>query len=222
MSHVPGGLVYKRWLNALRGPGVGGGGGGGGSLRFFDAETLVPVPPETPSGAALTERNLFVSELLASSADGFEGYGAGEPIDGSTVNSNGNTAIISCDPGFSYDDAPSSGRYNTTSGGAVYGWISPFEPLLFTFGSLLSGFGIYFTDMGDFGAIWSATLTDEFDNVTVIPISHTAAVDGALLFWGFLDSTGLRYKSVSFNGTNVADVIGFDDVFLLTLAQIAS
>lgn len=27
MSHVPGGLVFKRWLNALRGPGVGGGGG---------------------------------------------------------------------------------------------------------------------------------------------------------------------------------------------------
>lgn len=222
MSHVPGGLVYKRWLNALRGPGVGGGPvPPAGLFVIYEGETISPVPPESVNGAALLAHLSFQGRCIGVAADGFETKTDGLPMNGESVLSGGNSAIISCDAGNAFSEFAFLGRFNTTTGGTIFGNVSPLTPLTFTFGANLAGFGIYFTDMGDFGAQWTATLTDQFDNVTNYDIGHTVgSPEGSLMFWGFIDSTGLLYKSVTFTSSNTADGIGIDDAFLVAAGQI--
>ena len=221
MSHVPGGLIYKRWLNALRGPGVGGGGGGGGGFTLYEGETLSPAPPETVMGPALTAHLLFQGRCMGVVADGFESFFSGLPMNGESVNSGGNTAVITCDAGNAFSDFPFAGRYNTTTAGSIFGQVSPNSPTVFTFGANLAGFGLYLTDTGDFGAQWTATVRDQFGVDTMYPINHTiGGPDGSLVFWGFVDDSGLLYQSVTLTSSSTLDGIGIDDVFLVAAGQV--
>lgn len=230
MSHTPilaSGSVIKRKLNAIR-PVSGGGPVPPSGLVFFNAETLVPVPANEPSGAALAERVLFDSYLTTVSPETFEEFdieGGGLDMGDVPLFSNGNEfhfTLVSNVTGF---NANANGRYNTTPGGVYYVVMSSGgADIELVFDTFVAGFGAYFSDMGDFTKAWTATITDENDAVTVVPFDNTVdGPNGSLIFWGWLDNSGLLYKSVSFQASGggvQSDGVGIDDIITPSTADI--
>ncbi len=230
MSHTPilaSGSVIKRKLNAIR-PVSGGGPVPPSGLVFFNAETLVPVPANEPSGAALAERVLFDSYLTTVSPETFEEFdieGGGLDMGDVPLFSNGNEfhfTLVSNVTGF---NANANGRYNTTPGGVYYVVMSSGgADIQIVFDDFVAGFGAYFSDMGDFTKAWTATITDENDVVTVVPFDNTVdGPNGSLIFWGWLDNSGLLYKSVSFQASGggvQSDGVGIDDIITPSTADI--
>ena len=222
VSHTPllkSGLVIKRKLNCIR-PTISGGPVPPSGLVFFFAET--PAPAETVTGPAADERALFDSYLTAIAPETFEAFENGESIGDAPLSSNGNALHIAA---ASVPEARNNnlGRFNTTPGGAVFA--QNFNALDFdiVFDDLVAGFGAYFTDMGDFDAEWFATIYDQFNVPTVVPIGNSVGViNGSLIFWGWLDNSGLLYSRVVFSQVNYTspDGIGVDDIITPSLAQI--
>lgn len=219
------GTVYRKKLNAVR-PFPSGGAGG---FLIITDETAAPIPPKTVMGDALTARNTYFASYIdpgATVVENFESFVFGASWDAQVMTSNGNTSAVNTGAGLGEvtDDGATAGtgQFNTTSGGAQFGLVDDAGSVLFTFGSLLSGFCCYITDAGDFGTQWSMRLTDEFGAVNTYLIPHRLVpVDGNLVFWGFIDGSGLRYQSIELipSAAN-GDAIGVDDIGLFTLAQL--
>lgn len=230
MSHTPilaSGSVIKRKLNAIR-PVSGGGPVPPSGLVFFNAETLVPVPANEPSGAALAERVLFDSYLTTITPETFEEFvpeGGALVLDDVPLFSNTNEFHFTLGSSLTGFDSNANGRYNTTPGGVYYAVFSSGGPdIEIVFDDFVAGFGAYFSDMGDFTKAWTATITDENDVVTVVPFDNTVdGPNGSLIFWGWLDNTGLLYKSVSFQASGggvQSDGVGIDDIITPSTADI--
>lgn len=64
MPHVPGGLVYKRFLNALRGPGI----GGGGNVDPFFSDVTFLFQPTAPSTTEIVDLSTFNTPIPINSA----------------------------------------------------------------------------------------------------------------------------------------------------------
>lgn len=227
MSHTPvltTGAVIKRKLNAIR-PVSGSGGGGGAGLVFYYGETLIPA--DTVIGAAKTARDDFIARLSVLSPETFEeffGSGSGTVLDDVPLTSNGNAFHILLGSNSILQETNNNGRFNTTPGGADYCVMDSGSPLTFVFDNPCAGFGCFFTDMGDFSKAWTATIVDEFAVPTVIPIGNTInGPDGSLIFFGWLNTTGLLYSSVTFTASPAggsSDAVGIDDIYTPSTGQI--
>lgn len=228
MSHTPllqSGGVIKRKLNCIRPVPGGGPTPPPTGLTFYFAETLVPIPPFTVMGPALTERNLFASYLSTVSPETFESFFAGAPLDDEVLTSNGQTFHYEFGS-FAGCESNTAGRFNTTPAGFLYSRISsdPVTAPAIVFDTPVAGFGAYFTDLGDFDQAWTATIYDEFNVPTVVPIGHAlSGPSGSLVFWGWLDNTGLLYSRLVFTPSDpggLIDAVGIDDIITPSTVQI--
>lgn len=196
-------------------------------LTFF-AEEVAPSPPFTVEGAPTTARAAFLTAIAEAQSFGFEGAeytGASAPIvvtfDGSEV-----VPITATLTGAgSVLGAESGGRFNTTPGGSQY-W-APTESggsyVTLNFSRPVSAFGFYATDIGDVAGQLSVRFTDEDDVVTTHTVEHSIGgveLSGALLFWGYINTTK-KYKKVElFKTGGPLDGFGFDDFVVADLGQI--
>ncbi len=174
----------------------------------------------TVTGVPVTARTAFLAALgNAAKLEGFESFspGATAPQSLNFQGSSGSLGATLTGPG-QINGSPANGRFNTTAGGKNYWEVDSSGNLTVDFGSnLISAFGFYGTDIGDFvtGAL-SIGLTDENDVLTVFSVKNFVnASDGSLLFWGFTDSSK-KYKKIDFrNIAGANDVFGLDDMIVV-------
>ena len=165
------------------------------------------TPGGTVSGAPAAARSAFIGLLSGVVNEDFEGFAVGDlaplPLSfaGSTLSGSG-----------AVENVTTNGLFNTTSGGSQ--WWAAASAFNIAFSTPIGAFGFYGTDIGDFGGKLILTLTDISDVVTTLTVPHLIDIgqDGALLFFGFIDSSN-AYKSIAFGNTgNNLDFFGFDDM----------
>ena len=196
-------------------------------------------PNSIVSGAPATARAAFTGQLVGGvGTETFDAQttGAVAPLAISFPGSVGSITATITGNGTVFQSPSAAGRFNTTgaSVAAVNGkWWQGSDTFNIDFSAAISAFGFYGTDIGDFSnAIGdnsgqlTVSLTDISDNITTLTVNNTVnGSDGALLFWGFVDTTK-SYKRVSFGNVGRIDVdqapdfFGFDDMVIGDLRQV--
>jgi PEP-CTERM motif len=190
--------------------------------QLYFGEDQSPGASVVPGRAPATARAAFLGELSGGvSNEGFERFAAGStaPLALSFAGSGGSTLSATLSGAGSISNNTSVGRFNTTAGGSK--WWDVQGSFKIDFGTAVSAFGFYGTDIGDFNGQVTIDLTDIAGATTRYVVSNTPnGNDGALLFWGFVDK-GNSYKSISFGNTNAGvDGFGFDDMVVGDLSQV--
>lgn len=187
-------------------------------------------PDHKVSGAPLTARNNFVSQLSGVGTENFSGFAAASnaPLNLSFPGTAGNITGQLLGVGTVTSIAAgtdSAGRYNTTGATAAASasgnvWVAQ-GIFGITFNEPISAFGFYGTDIGDFNGQVTLTLLDTADVETVLTVNNTKnGNDASLLFWGFID-TSKAYKQITFGNTAAGtDFFGFDDMIVGDRGQI--
>ena len=87
------------------------------------------------------------------------------------------------------------------------------------FDQAVAGFGFYGTDIGDFnGQVTVDLLSGTTETYTVNNTIN--GPDGALLFWGIID-TDNAFTKITFGNTNTGtDFFGFDDMTIAAVGQV--
>jgi len=180
----------------------------------------------TVSGAPTTARASFLSNLSGVSNQNFEGPdfipGDLAPLPLTFTGSSGN--ILANLSGFGQIASNTAGgRFNTSSGGSQ--WWGPSGTFVIEFiTEAVAAFGFYGTDIGDFDGQIQVTLRDTGNVSTSYTIANTVngATSGALLFWGFIDSTK-TYNRITFgNSAAGVDAFGFDDMVVGDIRQVVT
>lgn len=224
MSHTPGALISRRYLNAIR-PANGTVGPPVESIEIFSG-LVDPVPPQTVMGAALAAQLAFSARCTVDTPETFESFFTLDNLDGVPLSSNGNTFTTNSALSAQVSGSTVSGRFNTTPAGLLYYEIpfsSDFEILL---PANTAGIGLYFTDIGDFviapvQPAFTITLTDNLAVETTYDLPNSL-INGSLLFWGMIDSRGTKTysKAVISKLDPGGDIIGIDDVRIVLNSQI--
>ncbi len=186
-------------------------------ITFF-GEDFAPTPGSsiaTVHPKADAAKAALFSNLSGVGTQTFEAFATGTSLPITVSFGSAGTATLSgsgtIDSGQSSSDQfPISGTHYLNTDGTF----------TLTFSSPISAFGFYGTDIGDVGATLTLGLLDASNvasTLTVPDLVGTTA-DGSALYFGFYN-TGDSYKSISFNGAG-ADVFGFDDFSIGSLAQI--
>jgi len=127
-----------------------------------------------------------------------------------TINSGG--TVDSGNDG--YRRYPISGSQYLHAGNSILG---------ITFSAPISAFGVYGTDIGDFGGQLTLTLTDSLNNVTTLTVPNTigssGSTTGSNLYFGFYDTTA-AYTSIILNNSSTSDIFGFDDFSIGSRQQV--
>jgi hypothetical protein len=115
------------------------------------------------------------------------------------------------------------GRFNTNPvGGVRYVELGAQLAFVIDFDVDIAGYGMFLTDIGDFNAQWSVTMRDVNGVNTTHQINHNVgSPNGNLVFWGFIDSTGLLYNQITISKDNTADAGGLDGVYMITPGELA-
>ena len=162
----------------------------------------------------------FLSSLTGVGTEDFEdiGLGAISPLDILFAGSAGNITATMTGEGI-VQGGGSAGRFNTTTGGNNYWNVSGLFSI--NFDTAISAFGFYGTDIGDFNGQITVELLDINNIVTNLVINNTInGINGANLFWGFIDVNN-AYTSIRFGNTAAgSDVFGFDDFIIGDRQQI--
>lgn len=88
------------------------------------------------------------------------------------------------------------------------------------FGSAISAFGFYGSDISDSGSLFLLTLVDTLGNSHDVSVTNSSSnSSGNQLFFGFIDPT-LSYTSIIFKSTGAGDYFGFDDMVIGDLGQV--
>lgn len=196
-------------------------------LNIYFGEDLNPGYTVPAGGNAISARNNFLSGLTGVGTETFESFlvGTNAPLNLNFPGSTGaitatiqGTGVVENDAGGAGSGGNAFGRFNTTSGGSNY-WEAT-QSFSIDFSAPIAAFGFYATDIGDFNG--QVTLTATNGAVTNLVINNTiGAPNGALLFYGFID-TGVSYDSVAFGNTAAGtDFFGFDDMVIGDLEQVA-
>ena len=193
----------------------------------YFGEDLNPGFTVPAGGNAATARAGFLGNLSGGvGVEDFESFGLGTtaPLSINFPGSSGaitatiaGNGCVEASAGGGCTGANSVGRFNTSAGGDQ--WWESTDQFSISFSSGISAFGFYATDIGDFNG--QVTLTAANGTVTNITLSNTVgAPNGALLFYGFTDTSN-SYTSITFGNTAAGtDFFGFDDMVIGDLAQI--
>ena len=172
-------------------------------------------------------RSEFLSDLIGVGTEDFEGPSITTEVNGSTntitgINFSGaGTAtftgaaqIIS----LAGPDSTNAGRYPIS--GTTYLEFLGFSTVAFT--EQISAFGFYGTDIGDFqGQVGLQTFLGTDPNPTnTFNITSGTGNPGNVIYFAFIDYDN-PFDRIEFNNTAIgADVFGFDDFTIGTLAQV--
>jgi hypothetical protein len=198
------------------------------ALTIYFGENLLPA--DSVFGDPLTKRTEFLARLTGVGSEGFEGFDAGaEPPLTLTFSGSAGDIEATITGGGSVFQTPSiAGRFNTTGAtvGPVAGkwWYVDDVGTDFkiTFDTPISAFGFYGTDIGDFNGQITIDLLGPGDVVleSLIVDNTVNGPSGALLFWGFID-TSVSYSAIRFGNTAAGiDQFGFDDMVIGDIDQI--
>jgi hypothetical protein len=183
---------------------------------IYFGENLAPA--NAVSGAPVTARNSFLSSLVGVASEGFESFNdaTGAPLNLSFTGSGGMLSAQLAGGGAIETSAQGipDGRFNTTTGGDKF-WEASSASFSISFGTAISAFGFYGTDIGDFNGQVRLMLIDVNDVQTELLVPHTQnGNSGSLLFFGFIDAAN-SYKSITFSNTGSGgDFLGFDDMVI--------
>ena len=186
---------------------------------YFFGENL--SPGGTVSGAPVTARADFLSNLVGVGTEDFEGYPAGTnlPLGIQFPGSSGNVTANLTGGGSSLTEirtSPGFGRFATS--GTHYLNVALGDGFTIDFSDPIAAFGFYGTDIGDFSG--QLLLHLENGSVLDVVIPHTVnAPSGALLFWGFIDPMN-SYTRIDFTNTSGSDSFGYDDMTIGVQEQI--
>lgn len=173
-------------------------------------------PGATVTGAPVTARNSFLSQLTGVGNETFESFAnnTSAPLALSFPGSSGNITATLSGNGTVFDSA-ALGRF-ATSGSKFYEVAGSFT---LTFSQAISAFGFYGTDIGDFNG--QVTLQLAGGGTVNLTIPNTInAPNGSLLFFGFIDAAA-SYTSITFGNTSAGtDFFGFDDMVIGDRQQI--
>jgi hypothetical protein len=179
----------------------------------FFGEDLFPGGTVPAGGNAATARANFLASLVGVGNENFETFGAAQtlPFGISFPGSSGGITATIAGTGRICDDliAPCGvGRF-PTSGSNYFQSEGSFT---LEFSSPISAFGFYGTDIGDFGGQIKISATNGV--VQAFTVDNSQEIDGALLFWGFIDPTA-SYSKIEFGNTaSSVDFFGFDDMVI--------
>ena len=175
------------------------------------------TPAGVVSGAPATARASFLAGLSGVSSEGFESFRVGTtaPLNLSFTGSGGTLSADLTGLGV-IDNSNVFGRFNTTPGGNR--WWDVSGAFGITFGTAVSAFGFYGTDIGDFAGQITIQLFKETADVIpaqALTVANTVnGRNGSLLFWGFVDRVN-AYKKIVFGNTAMGyDGFGFDDMVI--------
>jgi len=182
------------------------------------------TPGGSVSGAPLSARTAFLSNLTGVVSQGFESFafGTAGPLALSFTGS-GAPLTATLSGSGRIENRTDAGRFNTTSGGSKW-WDTSSDFIIdFASGSEISAFGFYGTDIGDFDGQVTVTLTNVNNISTTLTVASTVnASNASLLFWGFVDA-GNSYTRIRFGNTNAAtDFFGFDDMVIGAQRQVVN
>jgi hypothetical protein len=176
------------------------------------------TPGQAVSGAPVTARASFLAQLSGVSTENFEGIASGtSPTSINFAGSAGNI-VASFAPGSGIvTSAIGAGRF-ATSGINYFSVSSSFST---TFSTPIAAFGFYGTDVGDFNGSLTVTLIHSTGPNTVLTVANTVnAPDGALLFFGVID-TANPFVRINFGNTSTGvDFFGFDDITVGDIRQV--
>lgn len=234
MSHVPGGLCYKKLRNIIRPANGGGPTPPFGFVWFYGHNS--PNPPETVEGQALVKREEWEAFLVPSyDILTFESETPLSPFFGETRVINGISVSMPMptmdgsplyDPnnfGFIADAPDLLGRFNTTTEGQNYlenmltlpieEWeYDPLSATRFEFSPPISVFGCYFTDIGDFTGTLTARVTATDLTTQDYVLSTGSETNGYLTFLGFIDGSKTYSKIEFFCSAGNEEGWGMDDI----------
>ena len=186
---------------------------------YFFGENL--TPGGTVTGDPVTARTDFLSNLVGVGTESFEIYAQGQklPLAIAFPGSSGDvTANLTGGPSTLTEirTTPGFGRFATS--GDNYLNVALGDGFTINFSDPISAFGFYGTDIGDFSGQLLLHVTN--GDVLDIVVPHTVnAPDGALLFWGFID-TETSYRSIEFFNTSGSDSFGYDDMTIGVREQV--
>ncbi|WP_299074074.1 PEP-CTERM sorting domain-containing protein [uncultured Paraglaciecola sp.] len=170
------------------------------------------LDPSSSNANSIAANASFLSQLVGVGTEDFESFSNNQS--GPLVADFGvaGTATLSGSGEIVGDDG--FGRFATS--GTQF-WETN-ENFMITFSNAISAFGFFGTDIGDFGG--QITLGFEDGNATSLMVNNTtSAPDGALLFWGIID-TANPFTSVTFGNTDSSDYFGFDDLVIGVAEQV--
>ena len=181
---------------------------------------------------SLAARNVFLSQLSGVGSETFESFvpGAVAPLDltfpgGLTAQLNGSNCIDTTNGVDFCGGIGSANPGRCATSGTNFWEVNSGGAFTITFGTEISAFGFYATDVGDFNGQLVVTLTDSNNVETSFTVDHSQNIgneDNSLLFWGFIDNNK-TYKSAAFgdaSGASSADVFGFDDMVIGSQANL--
>jgi hypothetical protein len=183
-------------------------------------------PQGAVTGDPVTARSEFLGNLTGVSTEDFEGFNDGDqpPLDLVFAGSGGTSLTASLSGSGQIFDTTTSGRFNTSDGGSKHfdvGGVT--NNFVITFGTAISAFGFYATDVGDFEGQIQLELVEAGTNaITTLVVNNSIDTDdGALLFWGFIDES-TTYSAVRFLNTadQGVDFFGFDDMVIGDSGQV--
>lgn len=228
MSHNGSKLIPKRKYNAIR-PVFGGGFVPPAGFTIYTAFNGFPAPPKTVVAPPLTKRMEYLQNYsIVDAPETFEGKANGSLLDSQVITANGNNATLSTVEGATaiVTNSVAAGRFNTTPAGAKYARFAPDQVSGFTLtmfmGTPIRAFGLYFTDLGDFGAQYTVKIYPTIGVPRAYNVPYTILeASGNLIFWGFVDRSAL-YNQIDIysNGGGGTDIGGFDDVTMAVAAQL--
>ena len=190
---------------------------------YYFGENLNPA--QSVTGAPVTARNAFFSNLVGVGTEGFESFSTGAnlplkidfPVSSGAVTATLNTTSTSTSVSTEVRISPGLGRFATS--GNTYLNIALGDGFTVSFSESISAFGFYGTDIGDYSGQLLMKMTN--GSTVDVAVPHTAnSPNGALLFWGFIDTEN-SYSSIEFSNTSGTDSFGFDDMTIGVREQIA-
>lgn len=96
------------------------------------------------------------------------------------------------------------------------------EEFSIDFGTAISAFGFYGSDISDSGSLLSLALTDSHGDTHNVQVTNNRFYDSEnQLFFGFID-TSLSYTKIQFTSDFSGDFFGFDDMTIGDLGQVTT
>lgn len=176
------------------------------------------APGNTVTGAPVTARNTFLSQLSGTSTEDFTGFAINSTPNPLTFTGSAGSITGTLTGGTIASGANSFGRFPTSASNYLETSSSAFQ---ITFSEAIAAFGFYGTDIGDFSGQLSIELLRAGGNTTLL-VPHTlSGPNGSLLFYGVIDTanpfTGVRFLNSSGNDD---DFFGFDDLTIGDVRQV--
>src|SRR3954447_16359100 len=178
--------------------------------RAGDPRIATPANSSTASGQ-------FLANLANVGTETFEGFRTDTfvPL---TANFSGMGSAVLSGTGTVVGGNDGGGRFPVS--GTQYLLADAGGGFNLRFGSPVSAFGFYGTDIGDFGGQILLNLTDVNGQLSTLLVPNTmganASTSGSVLYYAFMDNAN-AYTNIQFSDTSVPDVFAFDNITVGTV-----